>query len=232
MVTLPFPQPGRLVEGAYRRLEEAENGTPDQKRAVQLSGSLERPWDPPSCAPALRGHVWQWLDEVAAWVNHEYTWGVERLIPPCWPAHPHIAHELAVLADLRRTAGRDTTSALLDYWHRDVLPMFFERMHLRLAGSCAVTHQDWTAAARYRAFTNDTNQAQRRVWFTTDRETTPPSPAIDHDGRRSSGTCAAGVDRGGRSVPYESDNTDGEQLVVDTRTGLVLDLNDRRQRPS
>lgn len=216
MVTLPFPQPGRLVDRAYRVLDKAENGTPDEKRALKLGGALERPWDPPSCPPALRGQVWAWLDEVAGWVNHEYSWGVDRLIPPCWPAHPHIAHELAVLADLRRTAGRDTTSALLEYWHRDVLPMFLERMHLRLAGSCAAGHQDWTAAARHRAFHNDVNQAQRQARFTADCQTTYPPPATY-------------VEDDAQFVP---DDGTGEHLVVDTITGEVIDLNDRRRRPS
>ena len=170
MVTLPFPQPGTLVAAAYWELDQAENGTADEN--VSASWAVRgAAWDPPSCPPALREQVWAWLDAVAGWVNHEYAWGVERLIPPCWPAHPHIAHELAVLADLRRTAGRDTTSVLLEYWHRDSLPMFLERMHVRLAGSCAAGHQDWTAAARYRAFHNDVNQAQRQARFTADCQT-------------------------------------------------------------
>ena len=174
MVTLPFPEPGRLVESAYRALDKAENGTAEEKHAHKVLGPPERPWDPPSCAPALRGQVWEWLDAVAGWVNHEYTWGVDRLIPACWPAHPHIAHELAVLADLRRTAGRENNSGLLEYWHRDSLPMFLERMHLRLAGSCAAAHQEWTAAARYRAFHNDANQRQREAWFAHDLDIVPP----------------------------------------------------------
>ncbi len=105
MVTRAFPEAGRLVEAAYRALHQAENGTPDQRRAATLLGTPERPWDPPSCSPAVREQVWQWLDAVAGWVNHEYAWGVERLVPACWPAHPHIAHELAVLADLAPQRG-------------------------------------------------------------------------------------------------------------------------------
>ncbi len=177
MVTLPFPEPGRLVEAAYRALDKAENGTAEEKRAQKILGPLEQPWDPPSCSPALRGQVWQWHDAVAGWVNHEYAWGVDRLIPACWPAHPHIAHELAVLADLRRTAGRETSSGLLEYWHRDSLPMFLERIHLRLAGSCGAGHQEWTAAARYRAFHNDENQRQRQAWFAHDLDTVHPRKA-------------------------------------------------------
>lgn len=222
MVTLPFPQPGLLVEAAYRALDKVEHGTPDEKRAHKILGHLELPWDPPSCPAALRGQVWAWLDAVAGWVNHEYSWGVERLIPPCWPAHPHIAHELAVLADLRRSAGRETSSGLLEYWHRDVLPMFLERMHLRLAGSCAAGHQDWTAAARYRAFHNEVNQAQRQAWFSHDCQTDYPrqAPNLDDNADDAHADDFDGVD------------DEGEHLVVDQITGEVIDLNDRRRRPS
>ena len=76
---------------------------------IAALGPLERldhPWEPARCGRALRAELWHWLEDVAGWVNHEYGWGVERLIPPCWPRHPHIAHELAVLADQRYSAGQ------------------------------------------------------------------------------------------------------------------------------
>lgn len=216
MVTLPFPEPGRLVEAAYRALDKAENGTPEQRRAHQLLGPLERPWDPPTCSPALRAQVWTWLDAVAAWVNHEYTWGVDRLIPPCWPAHPHIAHELAVLADLRRTAGRDTTTATLEYWHRDALPLFLERMHQRLTGSCVTGHQEWAAAARYRAFTNETAARERAAWFAHDLETVRPrattAPAFEDFEDPDEDVMAGGGGIAGRRL-----------WVVDPDTGEVID---------
>ena len=108
---------------AYAKLEVVLSG--DQERIAAL-GPLERsnvpgtrpaavePCDAPSCG--------DWLDDVAAWVNHEYGWGVERLIPPCWPRHPHIAHELAVLADQRYTAGQAFHGGALEEWHRYSLP--------------------------------------------------------------------------------------------------------------
>lgn len=174
MVTRPFPQPGRLVEAAYRQLYLAGHGTPDQRRAAGSISALDRPWDPPSCSPPVRAQVWAWLDQVAAWVNHEYAWAVGRLIPACWPAHPHIAHELAVLADLRRAAGLELGSPLLEDWHRYSLPMFLDRMHDRLANSCATAHQDWPAAARHRSYHNEANRRDRAAWFADDLESGPP----------------------------------------------------------
>ena len=103
---------------------------------------LERPWDPDRCGPATRRQLWDWLDDVAAWVNHEYGWGVERLIPPCWPQHPHIAHELPVLADQRYTAGQAFHGGALEEWHRYTLPLFLERMTARLGNRCVTRHED------------------------------------------------------------------------------------------
>src|SRR5690349_13193934 len=98
-IVQPFPAPTRLVDRAYAKLRVLAGGTDDQIRDLGPLERLERPWDPTRCGPATRQQLWDWLDDVAAWVNHEYGWGVERLIPSCWPHHPHIAHELAVLAD-------------------------------------------------------------------------------------------------------------------------------------
>src|ERR1035437_1684000 len=115
-ITRVFPAPGPLVRLAYAELDLARSGTDDQKRALGKPSGLPRPWDPPSCPPALRSQVWAWLDQVAGWINHEYVWVPDRFISSCWPGHPHIAHELAVLADLRRTAGYALTSDALEQW--------------------------------------------------------------------------------------------------------------------
>jgi hypothetical protein len=40
------------------------------------------------------------------------------VIPGCWPQHPHLVHEIAVLADQRRRAGTARTSDVLEEWHR------------------------------------------------------------------------------------------------------------------
>ena len=152
-ITWEFPAPGPLVRHAYGELDLARSGTDDQKRALgQLSG-LPRPWDPPSCPPALRGQVWAWLDQVAGWINHEYIWMPDRFIPSCWPAHQHVAHELAGVADLRRAAGIALTGDALEQWHLYTLPGFLDRTASRLGTSCGpAKHDDWPAAGRHREF--------------------------------------------------------------------------------
>lgn len=178
-MTWPFPAPGRLVEAAYRELQVAASGADVERAVLGRVETLGRPWDPPSCAPAVRQQVWAWLDEVAGWVNHEHGWGLDRLIPPCWPAHPHLGHELAVLADQRRTAGLALGSELLEEWHRYSLPMFLDRLGGRLGDRCVTKHDDWPAAARHRAYLSQPSQQQRAGWFaddlTTTAATTPPA---------------------------------------------------------
>jgi len=168
VVTRPFPHPGRLVQAAYRDLLTAQYGTEEERAALGRIEALDRPWDPPTCKPAVRQQVWQWLDQVAAWVNQEYAWSVDRLIPPCWPAHPHIAHDVAVLADQRRTAGQALGSDRLEEWHRYSLPMFLDRLVTRLGNGCLSRHDDWPAAARHRAYLSPLNQQARTRWFVDD----------------------------------------------------------------
>lgn len=54
------------------------------------------------------------FEDVVIWLNREYTWDASGLIPSCWPLHPHLVHELAVLADQRRRAGLAMTSDALE----------------------------------------------------------------------------------------------------------------------
>lgn len=74
------------------------------------------------------------------------------------------------------------SSLPLEDWHRDSLPMFLERVHVRLAGGCAAGHLEWTAAARYRAFHNDENTRQRAAWFAHDLQTAPQQVGTAGDG--------------------------------------------------
>jgi hypothetical protein len=69
------------------------------------------------------------------------------MIPVCWPQHPHLVHEIAVLADQRRRAGHALTSDALEEWHRYNLPAFTERMKSRLRNHCEDGHQPWPAKA-------------------------------------------------------------------------------------
>ena len=103
----PFPVPGRLVQLAYRELELVSNGAQDQLLTIRDLRELPRPWDPATCQTLqLRKEVWSWLEAVVTWLNHEYVCDVADVIPPCWPQHPHLVHEVAVLADQRRRRPR------------------------------------------------------------------------------------------------------------------------------
>jgi len=146
----PFPQPGRLVQLAYRELDLAASRQQDHLLPLRDQGKVPRPWDLGSCeTPQLRKEVWSWLEAVVTWLNHEYVWDVADVIPPCWPQHPHLVHEIAVLADQRRRAGQALTSEALEDWHRYGLPSFTERMRTRLRNHCQEDHQSWPARARH-----------------------------------------------------------------------------------
>ena len=80
------------------------------------------------------------------------------MIPACWPAHPHIARELAVLAVLRWNAEQAEDPAPIEVWHRDTYPGFCHRMTQRLGESTcrAGRHIDWPAAPRHAAYLDAT----------------------------------------------------------------------------
>jgi hypothetical protein len=181
-IAAAFPRPGSLVRLAYSELALAVSGSEDQKRALGKLSDLPHPWDPPSCPPALRNQVWVWLDQVAEWINHEYLWVPDRFIPSCWPAHPHIAHELAVIADLRQSAGSAFTGEALEDWHRYALPAFLDRTASRLGTSCGpARHDDWPAAGRHREFGSVRSLGARGELFSrdaTDRLDPDPEPTV------------------------------------------------------
>lgn len=105
-LTRAFPLPGPMLGIAFRDLYLAAEGSDNQKEVLGDPSLLPKPWDPPTCVdPQLRGELWAWLDAVVAWFNHEYVWDPASMVPPCWPHHPHLIHEIAVLADQRRRAG-------------------------------------------------------------------------------------------------------------------------------
>ena len=146
----PFPQPGRLVQLAYRQLDLATRRQQDQLLPLHDLANLQRPWDPATCQTLqLRREVWSWLEAVVAWLNHEHVWDVADVIPPCWPQHPHLVHEIAVLADQRHRAGQALSSDPVEVWHRYSLPSFTERMKTRLRNHCQEDHQTWPAKGRY-----------------------------------------------------------------------------------
>lgn len=178
-IALAFPQPDRLIRHAFGQLRVARLGTDDEKRK-QIGdidpADLPRPWDPATCPPMLRKQVWVWLDQVAAWINHEYPWQYNRFIPACWPAHPHIAHELGVVAALRYGAGLALTANALDDWHRHTLPEFLDRMATRLGTNPCIPgkHNDWPAVTRFKDFESATALGRRERAINNDQRYSPP----------------------------------------------------------
>ena len=206
----PFPRPGRRIEHAYTELElAAGGGTKQQQSALGDPRLLARPWDPATCVdPTLRAEVWQWLEQVVAWLNHEYVWDAEAMIPTCWPHHPHLVHELAVLADLRRRAGLALTGDPLEEWHRYALPAFTDRMRARLRQHCQDGgHQPWPALGRHTRHQGEAAQQDRAGTYRADcdRLTAPPG-AIGMPG-----------------TPGRPNLQIVDGLRIDTRTGEILD---------
>ncbi len=157
-----FPRAGRRIEHAYAELELAAGaGTRQQQDALGDPRLLARPWDPASCVdPQLRAEIWQWLEQVVTWLNREYVWDPDSMIPSCWPRHPHLVHEIAVVADLRRRAGLALTADALEEWHRYALPAFADRTRQRLREHCQDGgHRPWPAQGRQ---TRHQDEASRR----------------------------------------------------------------------
>ncbi len=148
--TFPAPTHARLQQ-AWLNLRIAAEGTDAQKRALGDPTQLPRPWDPASLTDdELRYATWRWLDDFVAWFNHEQVWNPTSLIPACWPQHPHLVHQIAVLADLRRQAGEAFTSQPLEEWHRYAVPAFIDRMRQQLSTSCDKAHSEWPGASKFR----------------------------------------------------------------------------------
>lgn len=174
-----FPTPGPLLGAAYRDLYLATEGSDHQKATIGDPSLLPKPWDPPTCRnPQLRAELWTWLDAVTIWVNHEYVWDPDGTIPPCWPLHPHIVHELAVMAEQRRRAGIALDSNALEEWHRYTLPGFLERMRGRLKTHCEPDHQPWPARSRHVRHTGDGLAQRRHEAFDGDVQHLSPSEQL------------------------------------------------------
>ena len=167
----PFPMPhtAALVR-AYDNLYVAENGTEQQQRALGNPGMLPKPWDPGTIVdPQLRYETWLWLDDVVTWFNHEHVWNLHAgHIPACWPHHPHLVHEIAVLADQRRNATLAIHSDTLEDWHRYSVPAFLERLKQRTHDGCETQHADWPGRSRYNR--HAAAAAARNTVFSADSE--------------------------------------------------------------
>ena len=198
----PFPRPGPSLRLAYTELDIAENGTAEQCKALGSIADLPRPWSPATCTkPQLRVELWNWLDAVVIWINHELVFDPVDVIPSCWPKHAHLVHEIAVLADLRRRADLALSSDALEEWHRYALPSFLERMRHRVADHCTNDHPNgWPSAGRFSRHLSDGSTTSRQQAFAGDLNTVRKT------------TAAPGSPRTGPSL-----------RVVDQTTGEILD---------
>lgn len=160
-----FPAPPRWVRQALDKLRQAD----DAGYAPAGLRTLDRPWDPATCSPQVRGELWPWLDDVVAWLNDAYTWQTRYAVPSCWPAHPHLVNELAALACLRVVAADATSPHALEEWHRYALPGFCARMSERLGAGCPPgRHVDWPARSWAVEYRSDQATALRRQLFHAD----------------------------------------------------------------
>lgn len=149
-LVVAFPAVGELMGQAYYDLYRAETATrPAEVADLGPLDQLPRPWDLATITDsALRTEVWQWLDAVVGWINREYVWETGDLIPQCWPSHPHLVHEVGVVADQRRRAGMAFTSDSLEDWQRYCLPSFLDRTKARYRGFCEEGHKSAPGTAR------------------------------------------------------------------------------------
>ncbi len=176
-----FPAPPRWVRHALE-----QSATPSRAdRAPDTVRMPGRPWDPAGCPAQLRGQLWPWLDDVAAWINHEYGWQTAHVIPSCWPRHPYLVHELAVLACLRAAAAEAPGPQPLEDWHRYALPGFLARMTDRLGVGCAPgRHTDWPARSRHTEYASPEAADIRSQLFEADAGApgSTPTPRPPHPG--------------------------------------------------
>ena len=178
----PFPQITDLMKQAYldlRRVESAKD--PGEVRDLGPLDQLPRPWDITTCtSAALRTEVWAWLDAVVGWINTQHVWDVTHLIPACWPLHPHLVHDIGVIADQRRRAGLAYTSDALEEWHRYCLPAFFERMRVRSRDFCEDGHRAAPGLARTKRYAAAHHERDQQ--YTADVEAATPADQITLSG--------------------------------------------------
>lgn len=166
-----FPRAPKAVLAALTALRDTATPVPGESpddariREARLV-DLPRPWLPGSCDAALRARLYRWLDDVADWLNDQYSWQAKTMIPACWPRHPHIAHELAVLAMLRYDAEQETSADALGEWHRNTRPLFVERMLAQLDEGCRTEHTTWPGRSRHADFRS--SRDERLELFGTD----------------------------------------------------------------
>lgn len=175
----PFPMPtSERLRVAYWDLYLSDEGTDAQKERLGEVAGLPRPWDIASCTdPDLRRDAWEWYEAVVTWFNHEYVWDpAAGMIPPCWPQHPHLVHDIGVLADQRRMIALAHNSNSLEEWHRCSVPAFLDRLHERVKQHCDDHHQPWPARARFSRHLADLEG--RSVLYRSEAEANATEPRL------------------------------------------------------
>lgn len=175
----PFPEPSGRIRTAMDALQLAATYQPEIEDEVQELAAMPRPWDPATCPGPLREEIWHWLDRVAIWINTQHLWNVDSPgIPECWPAHPHLVNDLAVLAAARYYTRYAMHPGPLGDWHRYNLPTFLERLEHRLGDGCQPRmHTPRPRQERDHVHTDPGARAQRWQRYQEDLDgTAPPAP--------------------------------------------------------
>ncbi|MDT9592220.1 hypothetical protein RDV89_04030 [Nocardioides zeae] len=164
LIAEPFPDLPAAVADRVVRLQVAAAEQPESASGVAEVASLQRPWDPATCEPDVRYAVWSWVDEVAAWINSQHLWSVNRPgIPECWPQHPHLANELVVVAFERYLTSYATSPMNLAEWQRSTLPLFLDRISQTLGSGCQPgRHVESPRSERNRTYAARGAREQRR----------------------------------------------------------------------
>ena len=182
----PFPTPPQDVRAAIERLHLAATSPLTDEDELRKLAALPRPWDPATCHGGLRTHLCTWLDEVADWINTQHLWALrDPGLPACWPAHPHLVHDLAVVATTRYLASYAITPAALEDWHRYALPAFLSRLSERLGDGCLAGHPELGPRhsrdlefAQVRAIRRSEQAGVDQFATTSGRRTTPSFPSL------------------------------------------------------
>lgn len=200
-----FPHIGERMRVAYVDLWLAGAGRgEEQAQTAGVADDLPRPWDPATCHdPQLRREVWRWLDQVVDWINTEYAWSVDGLIPECWYHHPHLVHDLGTVADQRRRAGSAYTSDALEAWQRYCLPSLLDRMRHRIRSYCDDTHKAHPGRSRILRYNEVESVLVRQAWY--DREVWN---ATTHDDRLPAGAGRNSSFQVLRADPHAGDARD------------------------
>lgn len=209
VLAAPFPEVGERMMSAYDDLFRAQVAKrPSEVIDLGPLSLLPRPWDLATITmPALRAEVWQWLDAVVGWLNREYMWETGDLIPPCWPSHPHLVHELGVVADQRRRAGMAFSSDALEEWHHYCLPSFVDRMKARCRGFCEDGHLSAPGNARNIRYDTGSAVADRKALFANDLASVSEAASSARPTRPAARPCFQLIDG----------------MLVDTETGEIAD---------